>query len=127
MGRYQARLEQKGALLGRIVDIGAELYAIASACTYAATLGHEDPRNREAIDELADLFCIQARRRADRLFRELWSNDDDTQYKLAQRALQGRYEFFEHDVVDPAGDGPMMPERPASVTGQRRPQAPAVS
>src|SRR3954462_593784 len=48
MGRYQARLEHKGHLLGRIVDIGAELYAIACACVYAKTQGRE-----EAV-ELAD-------------------------------------------------------------------------
>ncbi len=110
MGRYQAKLEQKGALLGRIVDIGAELYAIASACTYASTLGQDDPSNQEAIYELADLFCTQARSRAEALFEQLWHNHDDAQYKFAQSLLEGRYEFFEHDVVDPAGDGPMIPE-----------------
>jgi alkylation response protein AidB-like acyl-CoA dehydrogenase len=110
MGRYQAKLEQKGALLGRIVDIGSELYAIACACVYASTLGQDDPANKEAVFELADLFCRQARRRADSLFDELFSNDDDSQYKRAQSVLAGRYEFFEHDVVDPAGDGPMIPE-----------------
>jgi hypothetical protein len=62
-----------------------------------------------ALYELADLFCAQARRRADALFRDLRSNDDATHYQLAQSVLQGRYEFFEHDVVDPAGDGPMIP------------------
>ena len=30
--------------------------------------------------ELADLFCAQARRRADALFHELWANDDDAGY-----------------------------------------------
>ncbi|MDQ6605940.1 MAG: acyl-CoA dehydrogenase family protein [Actinomycetota bacterium] len=110
MGRYQAKLEQKGALLGRIVDIGAELYAIASACTYASTLGQDDPTHKDAIYELADLFCTQARGRADVLFHELWNNHDDQQYRFAQAVLEGRYAFFEHDVVDPAGDGPMIPE-----------------
>jgi alkylation response protein AidB-like acyl-CoA dehydrogenase len=110
MGRYQAKLEQKGSLLGRIVDIGAELYAIASACTYASTLAEDDPQHKDAIFELADLFCNQARRRADALFHALWANDDDQQYKVAQSVLKGRYEFFEHDVLDPAGDGPMIPE-----------------
>jgi alkylation response protein AidB-like acyl-CoA dehydrogenase len=110
MGRHQAKLEQKGALLGRIVDIGAELYAIACACTYASTLAREDAAHADAVHELADLFCMQARRRADRLFAELWANDDDAQYERAQSVLDGRYEFFEHDVVDPAGDGPMIPE-----------------
>ena len=68
MGRYQARLERRATLLGRIVDIGAELYAIACACVYADTIGREQPDRREEAVELADLFCGQARRRADRLF-----------------------------------------------------------
>ena len=35
--------------------------------------------------------------------------------------LEGRYEFFEHDVIDPAGDGPMIPEtRPLATEGSDR-------
>jgi len=109
MGRYQARLEQKGHLLGRLVDIGAELYAISCACVYADTVGRERPDRRKEAVELADLFCGQARRRADRLFAELWANDDNAQYRVAQQVLAGRYAWFEEDVLDPAGDGPMMP------------------
>jgi alkylation response protein AidB-like acyl-CoA dehydrogenase len=118
MGRYQARLEQKGRLLGRIVDIGAELYAMACACVYADTLAREDPGHRQEALELADLFCGQARRRADRLFSELWANDDAAQYEVAQQVLAGRYEWFEQDVLDPAGDGPMMPVHAQPATEQ---------
>lgn len=123
MGRYQARLEQKGHLLGRLVDIGAELYAISCACVYADTIGRQQPDRKQEAIELADLFCRQARRRADRLFGELWDNDDSAQYKAAQRVLSGRYEWFEYDVLDPAGDGPMMPSQapPAAEQPQRSP------
>jgi hypothetical protein len=114
MGRYQARLEQKGALLGRIVDIGAELYAMACACVYAETIGREQPANRDGARELADLFCGQARRRADALFHELWANDDDDRYRSAQKVLGGAYAWFEADLVDPAGDGPMIPQHEAA-------------
>jgi alkylation response protein AidB-like acyl-CoA dehydrogenase len=116
MGRYQARLEQKGRLLGRLVDIGAELYGMACACVYADTFGREHPERRQEAVELADLFCGQARRRADRLFAELWANDDSAQYAAAQQVLAGRYAWFEQDVLDPAGNGPMMPRhaRPAA-------------
>ena len=113
MGRHQARLEQKGALLGRIVDIGAELFAIAGACTCARTRSSADPGDAEAAFELADMFCTQARRRADQLFHELWSNDDNAQYKFARGVLGGRYTFFEVDVVDPAGgEHTVLHERP---------------
>src|SRR3954454_20550390 len=110
MGRYQARLEQKGALLGRIVDVGSEIFAIAAACTYASTLAENDPARRDDVFELAGLFCGQARRRAEHKFNELWANDDDAQYATAQRILDGKFEFFESDLVDPAGSGPMTPE-----------------
>src|SRR5687768_15019502 len=118
MGRYQARLEQKGHLLGRIVDIGAELYGIACACVYADTIAREQPNHGQEAFELADLFCGQARRRADRLFTDLWANDDDAQYEAAQQVLSGRYGWFEQDVLDPAGDGPMMPRYAMPVAGK---------
>jgi alkylation response protein AidB-like acyl-CoA dehydrogenase len=114
MGRYQARLEQKGAVLGRIVDIGAELYAISCACVYAQTLAREDPGKRDQAFELADLFSRQARRRAEARFSQLFDNDDDHQYKSAQQLLDGRYMWLEQGVVDPAGDGPMIPEHEES-------------
>src|SRR3954449_704208 len=103
MGRWQAKLEQRQAFLGRIVDIGAELYAIASAVVYAQTLQQDDPANADQYRELADLFCIQARRRVDRLLHDLWFNDDAENYDAAMKVLDGRYRAFEADLVDPAG------------------------
>src|SRR4051794_27331597 len=47
MGRWQAKLEKRQAFLGRIVDIGAELFAIASAATYAQTIRQEQPARGE--------------------------------------------------------------------------------
>jgi alkylation response protein AidB-like acyl-CoA dehydrogenase len=108
MSRWQAKLEKKQAFLGRIVDIGAELYGIASACVYAQTLRTEDPANAGQYVELAELFCTQARRRVDRLFHDLWFNDDAENYTAAMKVLDGRYTFFEADLIDPAGEGPML-------------------
>jgi hypothetical protein len=50
-----------------------------------------------------------AKRRADALFHDLWANDDDARYTAAQNVLKGRYTWLEEGVLDPAGDGPMMP------------------
>jgi alkylation response protein AidB-like acyl-CoA dehydrogenase len=112
MTRYQARMERKQAFLGRIVDIGAELYAIAAACVYAKTIEQERPEHGEQARELADLFSRQARRRVDQLFSELWANDDDLNTKRAFGVLDGRYKWIEDGVVDPSGEGPMIQPQP---------------
>ncbi|MBV9486551.1 MAG: acyl-CoA dehydrogenase family protein [Frankiaceae bacterium] len=110
MSRWQGALEKKQSFLGRIVDIGAELYAIACACVYAQTLAKEDPANAAQYVELADLFCNQARRRTDRLLHDLWFNDDAENYDAAMKILDGRYTAFERDLIDPAGEGPLLPQ-----------------
>jgi hypothetical protein len=110
MNRYQAKMERKQAFLGRIVDIGAELYAIAAACVYAKTIEQEHPERAEQARELADLFCRQARRRADVLFEELWHNDDDLNTERAFAVLDGRYTWVEDGIIDPSGEGPMIPQ-----------------
>jgi hypothetical protein len=109
MSRWQAKLEFRQAFLGRIVDIGAELFAMASAVAYSDTIGREQPERAEQARELADLFCRQARRRADRLFHELWANDDDAGREAAERLLSGRYTWMECGILDPSGEGPMIP------------------
>ena len=103
MGRWQAGLEKKQTRLGRLVDAGAELFAIASACTYALTIAKENPERADQARELADLFSKHARRRADDLFSAVWANDDDASYKLAQDVLEGRHTWIEEGIVDPAG------------------------
>jgi alkylation response protein AidB-like acyl-CoA dehydrogenase len=115
MGRWQAKLEKKQAFLGRIVDIGAELYAIASAVTYANTIKTQTPQRGVEAFALADLFCKQARGRAEALFGELWSNNDDANYQAAQEVLAGRYQWIEEGIADPSGDGPMIAPQPEGV------------
>jgi hypothetical protein len=116
MSRWQAKLEKKQAVLGRIVDIGAELYAISAAAVYAQTQREEHPERGDEAVELADLFIRQARRRVEALFGELFSNDDDANYGLAQHVLEGRHTWLEEGIVDPSGDGPMIAEQPPEVS-----------
>ncbi|MBC7272190.1 MAG: acyl-CoA dehydrogenase family protein, partial [Streptomyces sp.] len=66
MSRWQGRMETKQGFLGRIVDIGAELFAISAACVRA-----QQDQNPNAA-ALADAFAKQARIRVDELFEKLW-------------------------------------------------------
>jgi hypothetical protein len=112
MVRWQAAAERRQAFLGRIVDIGAELFAMASAVVYATTIASEQPERAEESRELADLFCVQARRRVESLFAALWRNDDVPGYEAGQRVLGGRYRWLEEGIVDPSGPGPMIAQEP---------------
>ena len=110
MARWQAGTEAHGAFLGRIVDIGAELFAMASAVVYTQTAMREHPERAAETQELAEAFCNQAQQRIERLFHELWSNADAPNHRLALDVLKGRHTWLEAGIIDPsAGDGPMVP------------------
>jgi alkylation response protein AidB-like acyl-CoA dehydrogenase len=99
MATWQGRLEHRQAFLGRIVDIGAELFAIAATCSRARRSGRAEEM------ELADLFCRQARRRIVVLEHELWHNTDKADVAVADKILTGRYAFAEEGVVLPPEEG----------------------
>ncbi|MEU1392126.1 MULTISPECIES: acyl-CoA dehydrogenase family protein [unclassified Nonomuraea] len=105
MSRWQGRLEHKQSFLGRIVDIGAELFAMTAVCLKAEE--DADDLGRRPY-ELADTFCHQARRRVRTLFDELWDNSDEQDVRLARYVLDGRYEFLEEGILDPSIEGPWI-------------------
>ncbi|WP_053913704.1 acyl-CoA dehydrogenase family protein [Streptomyces sp. SCSIO 75703] len=107
MSRWQGRMETKQGFLGRIVDIGAELFAVSAACVRAEHLRARGENGREAY-QLADAFCRQARLRADELFARLWHNTDDLDRKVVKGVLGGAYTWLEAGVVDPSRPGPWI-------------------
>lgn len=111
MSRWQGKLEYKQRFLGRIVDIGAELFAMTAACVRA------DNEGVDSAVELADAFCRQSRVRADRLFTDLWDNSDDSDRTLARGVLAGRYTWLEDGIIDPSIEGPWIAQEGGDVTG----------
>lgn len=115
MGRWQAKLEHKQVFLGRIVDIGAELFAMSACCTRAEMLRRHDAGQGEGAYELADAFCDQSRVRVGELYDRLWHNTDDGDRKLTGRVLEGDLTWLESGVIDLSeGTGPWIaPWEPA--------------
>src|SRR5262249_36868995 len=107
---WQGKLERKQGFLGRIVDIGAELFAISAVCVRAQMDAEADAGTERAATarELANVFCVQARLRAEQLFHQLWSNADGTESKLAKHVLAGRYAWLEQGIIDPSIPGPWI-------------------
>ncbi|MBJ7904586.1 acyl-CoA dehydrogenase family protein [Streptomyces sp. DSM 110735] len=123
MSRWQGRMETKQGFLGRIVDIGAELFAMSAACVRAERLRREGDHGREAY-QLADAFCHQSRLRVDDLFTRLWSNTDDLDRKVVKGVLGGSYDWLEDGILDPSTEGPWIADAtpgPAQQPSARRP------
>jgi alkylation response protein AidB-like acyl-CoA dehydrogenase len=117
MARWQGKMERKQAYLGRIVDIGAELFAMSASCVRANTEGHEPGR------ELADLFCQQSRLRVEALFTDLWTNTDAIDNEASRRVTDGRYVFLEDGVIPAPTSGEWVATwqpGPSSATDVRR-------
>lgn len=109
MGRWQARLERKQAFLGRVVDIGAELFAMTACCSRAEMLLRTRPERGAGAYELAEAYCEQARVRVEELFDQLWRNTDDADSALTRKVLDGDYTWLEAGVLDQSeGTGPWI-------------------
>ena len=108
MSRWQGRLEYRQVFLGRIVDIGAELFAMTAACVRAQMIRDDDPEQGALAAELADAFCTQARIRADVLFHGLWRNADATNRRLAKHVIERRHTWAEAGVLLLDDDAPWI-------------------
>lgn len=82
MTRYGPKLEKRQLLLGRLVDIGAELFAMSASVARAESLGDERSK------ELARYICRRGRRRVENLFADISSAPDDEGYHLAKGLLK---------------------------------------
>ncbi|MFF4715837.1 acyl-CoA dehydrogenase family protein [Streptomyces eurythermus] len=107
-------LDGRQRFLGRIVDVGAELYAMSASCVYARALGGADG----SPAELADAFCRQARLRVAEALARLGENTDAADRAVTGHVLDGRHTWLEEGVVDVSVDGPWIAEqRPGPATG----------
>ena len=98
MIRFGPGLERKQAVLGRIVEVGAELFVMVATTVHAKALVDKNPSDRSPY-ELADLFCRQARTRIRERFAHLFANNDAVTYRVAQKAMKGTFEWLEEGLL----------------------------
>ncbi|MGH7579985.1 MAG: acyl-CoA dehydrogenase family protein [Gemmatimonadales bacterium] len=107
MIRFGPKLEKRQAVLGRLVEIGAELLAMTATVARARALeaGQQDSgaAGREGEGpgpvDLADVFCRHARRRVEDRFTAVFDNDDVATYRVAQQVLRGEHGWLETGMV----------------------------
>lgn len=103
MAKYRQHLERKQMLLGRLVEIGTDLFAMAATCSYAISLKGKDREGEAGIDgsalELADYFCTMARRRIENKFRDIADNDDKQANDIAKKTIDKSFRWLEDGVI----------------------------
>jgi len=97
MLRHGPTLEREQLLLGRFVDIGADLFAMAATCLRAQSLSGGS-RDEEMV-HLVDFFCRTARLRIEDKFQRIGKNADRAGYKLAQEVLAENHRAMERQIV----------------------------
>ncbi len=98
MIKFGPKLEKRQAVLGRLVEIGAELFAISATVSRAQAMVRKNPADRSPI-ELADAFARNARRRIEERFAMLFDNEDVLNYKVAQQTMANQYAWVENGMV----------------------------
>ena len=103
IGYYQDKLEKRQNILGRLMEIGTELFAISATCSYANQLVERNPKDESPI-ELAELFSRQSKLRIRNHFESLKTNADRSENQLAKRVLGGEYKWLESGILESEPD-----------------------
>jgi len=91
---HRQGLQKRQMILGRLVDCGAELFAMAAVLSHSMS-----PQAPQDAHDLADLFCRQARRRLAVLRHAVYHQDDRQTYKVARSLLDGAYPWLNDNIV----------------------------
>jgi alkylation response protein AidB-like acyl-CoA dehydrogenase len=100
MAKYRQRLEKEQIVLANFVDIGVDLFAMAATLAFAE---HRLATHRGdgGPQELADLFCANARERIEANFRAVHSNHNRSYERVAASFMDGRFRWLEEGVYQP--------------------------
>lgn len=97
MVKYKKKLEYKQMLLGRLIDIGTDLFAMAATCSYAVS--QKKKLNDSSPVDLAHYFCKLAQRRIDKHFEAIDDNDDKMTNEVAKRVVGKEFRWLEEGTI----------------------------
>jgi alkylation response protein AidB-like acyl-CoA dehydrogenase len=123
MAIYQAKMERKQGFLFRTVDIVMELFAMTAAISRARSLVDARSAEAEQALALADLFCRNASRKVDRIFVDLWRNDDDRKNDLTKGVMNGDFAWLEEGRLDVGLEAESFETRFMTRASERGPSA----
>ena len=98
------KLPRRQMLLGHLMDIGTELFAMAAVCAYVngpQAIG----QTSQNAEELADLFCRQSRVRISDHFRATRSTKVRRGSSVVKKVLADDLTWLESGIIQPGGEG----------------------
>ena len=98
MVKFGPKLEKRQVLLGRLADVGADLFALAASCVLAQKL-LLDGEPEAKVCTLVDDFAAQAEVRIAQNFAGVSHNADQHGYDVAQQVIKGEHTWLERGIV----------------------------
>jgi hypothetical protein len=93
MAKYQQKLEREQMIMANFVDVGTDLFAMSAALSYADALIPTAP-DGQALQDLVDLFCSDARERIEANLKAVKHNHNRKYTQIAKHAMDGKYDWF---------------------------------
>jgi hypothetical protein len=100
MAKYGPKLEKEQIILGNFVDIGVDLFVMGATLSYADYLVGLNPAD-QSPQELADLFCREARRRIEGNFRAVKGNFNRSYARVAGLLMEGKLGWLSEGSANP--------------------------
>lgn len=92
MVKHKDKLEQRQHVLGTLMQIGTELFAMSATCGYANSLSQDNS------DTLASTFCEDAMVRIDRLYDDL-KDELKNKRTISKDLMDDKYDWLTKDII----------------------------
>jgi len=93
MGKFKEKLEYEQCILANFVEIGVDLFAMAAVLANAEAKLAENPSD-QTPQELADLFCKNARVRIARNFKAVGNNHNSSYDRVTETLMNGEFSWM---------------------------------
>jgi alkylation response protein AidB-like acyl-CoA dehydrogenase len=99
MAKFGPKLEYEQLLLGNAVEIGVQIFVMSATLANAERIMAQNPDDKSA-DELADMFCREARKIIEDNYRMMKKNHNKLYRKVTDGVMEGRYDWLVTDVYN---------------------------
>lgn len=98
MAKFKEQLEYEQVLLANYVDIGVDLFAMSAVLSMTEAKLSQNPNDRTP-NEIADLFCMNAKQRIKANYRAVRSNHNDTFNNVTDSLMKGDFSWLYEEGI----------------------------